>query len=116
MSIDPDSIPTRLAEIAAEAQKIDPRTAKMVWWYAQVLDPYGFGYEIPPEADCVGREYFLVDPERGGPHVEVHTVRAMHPEIDDEEWATLMAEAASRDDSPDRMPFFHLYRRRGAAR
>ena len=42
--------------------RIDPATAKVTWWWAQVMDPYGV---LPhcPEADCVGRLYFARSPE-----------------------------------------------------
>jgi hypothetical protein len=36
--------------------RIDPATAKVTWWFAQVVDPYGI-YPYDPEADCVGREF-----------------------------------------------------------
>ena len=42
--------------------RIDPATAKVTWWFAQVVDPYGI-YPYYPEADCVGREYFARSPE-----------------------------------------------------
>ena len=42
--------------------RIDPATAKVTWWFAQVVDPYGI-YPYDPEADCVGREYFARSPE-----------------------------------------------------
>jgi hypothetical protein len=102
-------------EIRRDAKRIDPRTARMVWWYAQVADPYGLlrEEEFPPEADCVGRAYFLVDPEESGGAVLVTDVRAEHPEIPDEEWDELMVMAAERDDTADPFPFLHRYRRRG---
>jgi len=42
--------------------RIDPATAHVTWWFAQVVDPYGI-YPYEPEADCVGREYFARSPE-----------------------------------------------------
>jgi hypothetical protein len=42
--------------------RIDPATAKVTWWWAQVVDPYGI-YPYDPEADCVGREYFARSPD-----------------------------------------------------
>jgi hypothetical protein len=98
-------------EIRQAAERIDPYTARMVWWYAQTLDPYGLGYDLSPEEEQVGREYFLEDPERKWP-VLVYEVRKLHPEIGDEEWEQLMRAAAKRDDSFDPFPFFHGYRGR----
>jgi hypothetical protein len=43
--------------------KIDPETAEVCCWYAQVLDPYGVFPEIAKEWGCVGREYFARSPE-----------------------------------------------------
>jgi hypothetical protein len=42
--------------------KIDPDTAEVCWWYAQVVDPFGVFPEIAKEYDCVGREYFARSP------------------------------------------------------
>jgi hypothetical protein len=42
--------------------RIDPATAKVTWWFAQVVDPYGI-YPYDPKADCVGRQYFACSPE-----------------------------------------------------
>ncbi|QHO78202.1 hypothetical protein ACH79_42105 [Bradyrhizobium sp. CCBAU 051011] len=39
--------------------KIDPETAEVRWWYADVLDPYGIH---PDPSDYVGREYFARSP------------------------------------------------------
>ena len=115
------SIEAHLAEIAAEAERIDPRTAKMVCLWVENHDHYGLGLDISPdEAQPVGRhpdlvdgrvtEYFLVDPEGDGPAVLVDAVRGLHPDIGDEEWGTLMSAAADRDDSPDPL-YAHAYRR-----
>jgi hypothetical protein len=95
-------------EIRRAAARIDPRTARMEWTYARVCDPYGLGYDVPPEADCVGREYFLVDPQKGIWVLE-HEVRGLHPEISDEEWPELMQAAHERDESPDPLAMFHAY-------
>ena len=103
-------------EIAQDAKTIDPRTAEMVWWYAQVVDPYGLLQEIPLEEDCVGREYFLVDRSRGTNAVLVSDVRAAHSEIRDEQWEELMRAAAERDTSPDPFPMFHSYSANGHRR
>ena len=42
-------------ERRAAGKLIDPATAVITWHWAQVLDPYGDGLEIPEEGDCVGR-------------------------------------------------------------
>jgi hypothetical protein len=45
------------------ALQIDPETAKVEWWYAQTLDPYGVNPDLPEECRQVGREYFARSPE-----------------------------------------------------
>jgi hypothetical protein len=42
--------------------KIDPATAEVCWIYAQTLDPYGLGLDIPEEYQQIGREYFARSP------------------------------------------------------
>lgn len=44
-----------------EALTIDAETAKVNWWYAQVLDPYGV-LHLSEEEKCVGRSYFACSP------------------------------------------------------
>jgi hypothetical protein len=46
-----------------EALRIDPETAEVTWWYAQVLDPYGVldQWELR-ESNCIGRAYFARAP------------------------------------------------------
>lgn len=44
------------------ALKIDPKTAKVIWRYAQVLDPYGVDPDLPIECQQVGRDYFACAP------------------------------------------------------
>ena len=44
-----------------EGLKIDPSTAEVTWWYAQVLDPYGVHPDLS-EDFRVGREYFARRP------------------------------------------------------
>jgi len=41
---------------------IDPDTAEVDWVYAQVLDPYGDGRDLPEEFQQVGRDYFARSP------------------------------------------------------
>jgi hypothetical protein len=40
------------------ALKIDPETAEVLWDYGQIADPYGVCPDLPPECECVGRNYF----------------------------------------------------------
>ena len=41
---------------------IDPDTAEVDWVYAQVLDPFGDGRDLPEEFQQVGRDYFARSP------------------------------------------------------
>ena len=43
-----------LAARREAAIRIDPGSAKVMWMWAQVMDPYGV-QDLPPECDCVGR-------------------------------------------------------------
>jgi hypothetical protein len=45
------------------AAKIDPRTAKLGWAYAQTLDPYGIYGDLPGECQQIGRERFARSPD-----------------------------------------------------
>jgi hypothetical protein len=45
-----------------EGLRIDPSTAEVNWWYAQVVDPYDVCPELHEEWGCVGREYFARRP------------------------------------------------------
>jgi hypothetical protein len=40
---------------------IEPGTAEATCDYGQIVNPYGIG-RVPPEADCVGRNYFFRNP------------------------------------------------------
>jgi hypothetical protein len=42
--------------------QIDPESAEVEWTYAQTLDPYGDGLDLPEEYQQVGREYFARSP------------------------------------------------------
>ena len=44
-----------------DAQKIDPETAEVTWWFAQTLDPYGIS-DLSGEERQVGREYYARAP------------------------------------------------------
>jgi len=88
--------------------KIDPYSATMVWSYAYTLDPYGLQDDLPPELQQIGREYFLQASETDWA-VLVWEVRALHPEICDEEWEELMAAARRGDTSFDPFRVFHQY-------
>jgi hypothetical protein len=56
-----DEIQKYLDDRKREAVTIDPQTAEVSWWYAETLDPYGV-YDLPPEAQQIGREYFARRP------------------------------------------------------
>ncbi|WMT70972.1 hypothetical protein [Bradyrhizobium sp. Ash2021] len=43
--------------------KIDPDTAEVCWWWAQMADPYGVFPELAKERGCIGRVYFACSPE-----------------------------------------------------
>ncbi|MGH2974076.1 MAG: hypothetical protein ACRDLL_04310 [Solirubrobacterales bacterium] len=77
-----------------------------------MVDPYG-QTEVPDAYSCVGREYFLVEPEEKVP-VLVSDVRRLHPQIPDAEWDELMRAAAARDDTFDPFPWLHAYQARRA--
>ena len=49
-------------------RQIDPMTAEVTWWWAQMLDPYGLGLDIPEEGRCIGRCRFARAP--GGAWVD----------------------------------------------
>jgi hypothetical protein len=42
--------------------KIDPATARVMWQYAKILDPYGI-YDLNPEEYCVGAVLFARAPD-----------------------------------------------------
>jgi hypothetical protein len=46
-----------------EGLKIDPETAEVEWWYANVGDPYDVGL-VPKEDWCIGRASFARSPKR----------------------------------------------------
>ena len=46
----------------AAGKLIDPATAVMIWHWAQVLDPYGVLEDLPEDAYCIGRAYFVRGP------------------------------------------------------
>jgi hypothetical protein len=52
-----------LALRKAEARKIDPETAEVVWEHGSVRDPYGV-YDLTYEEDNIGRNYFACSPGR----------------------------------------------------
>ncbi len=91
------------------ARRIRPDTATLAFDYAQVVDPYGEVPNVPPEFQCVGRAYFLFDPDEKVWVLEWE-VRELHPDVSDAEWRGLMRRAAERDEMPDPVPFFHAFR------
>ena len=50
-----------LAVRKEEGVKLDPETAEVFGEHGQVCDPYGVR-ELPPEYDCIGRNYFARSP------------------------------------------------------
>jgi hypothetical protein len=59
------------AERSVVGRRLNPSTAQVFFIYAQVVDPYGECDDLPPEADCVGREWFAMDPvERIAVHAD----------------------------------------------
>jgi hypothetical protein len=95
-------------QIRRAAKRIDPYSARMVWWGAETLDPYGLRDDLAAEEHQLGRECFLADPKRKWA-VTVDDVQALHPEIHDEEWKELMVAARKRDTSVDPFGAFHRY-------
>jgi len=59
---DKQTIEEFLAIRKEEGLKIDPKTAEVMWIYAQTLDPYGVYSDLPEECQQVGREYFARSP------------------------------------------------------
>jgi len=62
-------------------RQIDPMTAEVTSWWAQMLDPYGLGLDIPEEARCVGRCRFARAPGGAWVHFEHlpdETVQVLH--------------------------------------
>src|SRR4051812_12192426 len=43
------------------AKSINPATAKVIWQYGQIVNPYGLEPN-PDDADCIGRNYFARAP------------------------------------------------------
>jgi hypothetical protein len=52
----------RLAIRKAEALKIDPETADVIWDWGYIGDPYGVEQDVPEEYKCIGRLYFARAP------------------------------------------------------
>ena len=97
-------------ELREAARRIDPRTARMEWCWAEVADPYGLT-EVRPYGSCVKRQYFLIDPVENV-RVLDSDVRRAHYDIPDYEWDYLMRAAAVRGEGSDPLPWFHWYRNR----
>jgi hypothetical protein len=55
-----------LAARKAAAEKINPKTAEIAWWYVQLVDPYGIRGEPPGKYSCVGLQYFAASRESDG--------------------------------------------------
>jgi hypothetical protein len=50
-------------ERIALGKLLDPTTADISFGWVNVLDAYGVTDDLPPEAQCIGRVYFLRAPE-----------------------------------------------------
>jgi hypothetical protein len=44
------------------ALKIDPKSAEVIAWWGQILDPYGVHPDLPEECDQLGKMYFARTP------------------------------------------------------
>jgi len=88
---------TRVAarEREAHASRIDPKTCLRWFEWVNVLDPYGDGADSDRET-CIGRWYFVSDPDQSGPAVDEHHVRLLHLDIPVPEWDALMRAAERR--------------------
>jgi hypothetical protein len=73
------------------AALIDPRTGQLIYTY----EHFGGG-----GMECIGRRYYWTPSGRASePWVLDEDLRALYPEIDDEEWALLHYEAFDRGES-----------------
>jgi hypothetical protein len=73
-----------------EALQIDAQTAKVDCTYGDGFDPYGVEPDLPPEFQCIGREYFARRPG-GDIWVSFHdlpkaTCEALWRRLREEEW------------------------------
>jgi hypothetical protein len=81
-----DDVEAWLAVRKAEALKINPLTAEVVFdGWAHVLDPYGVRDDLPAEGKCIGRTYFARRPESeiwvAFNDLPAETLRALSKEI-----------------------------------
>jgi hypothetical protein len=85
--LDLDRAPTKAevrefyADRKLAGRRIDPATAEVISCWAQMLDPYGLGLDIPEEGACVGRCRFARAP--GGvwvhfAHLSAETVQRLN--------------------------------------
>lgn len=51
----------RPEERRAVGARVDPSTAEVWFVYGEVIDPY-CEFELSPEEQCIGREWFAADP------------------------------------------------------
>jgi hypothetical protein len=87
---------TRAAAMEREraAERIDPQSCERWFNWVDMMDPSGEDPD-PDRETCIGRSYFLAEPDRDVP-VDEHHVRLLHPEISESEWKALMAAATTR--------------------
>jgi hypothetical protein len=83
------------------AERIVPTTATVFFRYADASDPYG-EHNLPDEARCVGREFFVVDPADGIaiwigdlPHEKQHLLRDKKDRANAEGWRRLLSATPS---------------------
>jgi hypothetical protein len=81
---------------ALAAERIDPKACDRWPRWVDLQDVYGEDPD-PYRETNIGKWWFVSDPD-GGPAVEEHQVRSLHPEISDREWRELMTAAARRSD------------------
>ena len=53
------------AECREEGKRIDPLNCAVLRLHVHVLDPYGV-YDLPPEAQCIGADWFVRNLPDGG--------------------------------------------------
>jgi hypothetical protein len=62
VTVDGMTVKQWLAVRKKAGREIDPKTAEVLWTYAQTLDPYGVDRELPAELQQIGRECFARSP------------------------------------------------------
>lgn len=83
------------------AEGLDPTTATVFFQYAEADDPYG-EYDLRDKANCIGREFFAVDPTDGIaiwigdlPHEKQHLLRDKKDKANSDGWRRLLTDPSS---------------------